>query len=154
MATTTTKDTRYDEIALCAQNLDTILGFILNKIWRFMWSYKENDNLHSGHLWNHCVWTPNAMELEMTIFVIVITITNWTRQLPVQSNNQNDQNYMWRWKLSGSAHNKATLTWCNLGHVKGWHYQHMSPQQSSCIVTWRNMQIYNVKCKFAYLPVT
>ena len=40
------RHTCHDEIRLCAQNIDTILGSIVTTNWEGLCGFEENENLH------------------------------------------------------------------------------------------------------------
>jgi hypothetical protein len=63
------KDTCFDEVGLCAQNIDTILDSIVNTIGRVYvinWKRERNFNFTS---YDYCISTPTP-KVEMTIFEI------------------------------------------------------------------------------------
>lgn len=63
----------YDEVGLCPQNISTILGLIVNKVFHF----DPKAFASQLHFWN--------VEWQFALFAIV----NWSRPFLIQSNSQN-----------------------------------------------------------------
>lgn len=80
-------DTHCNEIELCAQHINIVLGYIVNPIERaYVITVKKRERESS-------LWPLMNAASQITIFVI--RNGNWMRQLPIQSTGQYCQ---WSWK--------------------------------------------------------
>jgi hypothetical protein len=107
------KDMCYDEIGLCAQNIHTNLGWILNLI-RMAYEITQKEGGSSNMIPDNFYISTLFVKLEMVVFMIY-KIANWMRQFLFQSNGRN---WLWISKCPQQDLSTCALWCCLCGSLK------------------------------------